>query len=191
MAGVSRGMTAAEKKAREASLPEEDCSCGHYAVSAAAFYDDGAHRGRSCLECYRTTERDRQRAYRNSKAAVPLKSANHPKPDKNSGPGPELAAARAVVRAAAAAKRLGVPGHVYLAGEEGNLVYVKIGHTYQTPPEARLAGGQTFNPRKLVMLAKKPGTPEDEKALHAKYIRYNVLGEWFAFTPEMMKEFTQ
>lgn len=122
-----------------------------------------------------------------------LKSANHPKPQRTEAD-PEVAAARAVLSAADEAKREGRKGHVYLVCEENtNLIggYVKIGHTYQEPPQARLNGGQTFNPRKLVMLYAIPGTPEDERKLHAKFIHLNKLGEWFHFAPEILKEFTQ
>lgn len=122
-----------------------------------------------------------------------LKSANHPKPVRGEVD-PDLAAANAVISAAVEAQRSGRSGYVYLVCEENtNLIggFVKIGHTYQEPPQARLNGGQTFNPRKLIMLYAIPGTPEDERRLHQKYIHLNKLGEWFFFAPEILKEFTE
>lgn len=120
-----------------------------------------------------------------------LKTANHPKPVRApSNPSdPELKEARAVLRAAAQARSEERKGYVYLVGESDSPQFLKIGHTYQEPPEARLNGLQTGNPRKLVMWAFMEGTPEDEARLHAKYEKYNVLGEWFHTSAMLMHEF--
>lgn len=90
----------------------------------------------------------------------------------------------------ARAQRQGKQGYVYLIWEgkaNGGLRYGKVG--YSTNPEARVAELQTGNPRTLVLLYKKPGTPEDEAALHQKYMQNNVLQEWFYITKELILEF--
>ena len=93
-----------------------------------------------------------------------------------------------------------VPGTVYLIAErfetafpprDPSKVYiknfaVKIGHTKK---DDRIAGLQTGNPRPLVLLAERPGTKDDERALHAKFIGDNVLHEWFRPTLSVLLEF--
>lgn len=77
-------------------------------------------------------------------------------------------------------------GCVYLVGIEGDAP-VKIG--YSVDPEARLGEMQTGNPRPLKLLATLPGDLERERSLHARYIKHNLLGEWFYPTPELLSEF--
>jgi hypothetical protein len=133
--------------------------------------------------------------YINSGAVTPapqLKSAGHTKPVSSLPSSPEAIEARRVLREEAEARRAGRQGFVYLAIEVENVynaLFVKIGHTYLDPPEARLAGLQTGNPRQLHMIASRPGTEEDERRLHARYIDHNVLGEWFYARPGIMAEF--
>jgi hypothetical protein len=99
-----------------------------------------------------------------------------------------------------AAERIGSRGFVYLVAEEFPTAYpnrdgkpyiwqeaVKIG--WAVDPYERIKGLQTGNPRKLVLLAMKPGTLDDERALHAKHINVNVLQEWFRPTMAVLSEF--
>lgn len=76
-------------------------------------------------------------------------------------------------------------GRVYCIGMKGNGAAVKIGHSNDT----RLADLQTGNPWELKLLGTIPGTVEDERRLHAKYIKQNMVGEWFRPTPELLSEF--
>lgn len=89
----------------------------------------------------------------------------------------------------ARAQREGKQGFVYLIIEEhpgGALKFAKVG--YSTNPRARVAELQTGNPRPLRLHMMKPGTIEDEAAIHQKFIRENVLQEWFRITPELLFE---
>ncbi len=86
------------------------------------------------------------------------------------------------------AQRAGKQGYVYAITEEGCGEFVKLG--YSVNPAKRVAELQTGNPRKLVLLGFKKGTPADERALHAKYIKANVLQEWFKVEPSMSAEFS-
>ena len=82
----------------------------------------------------------------------------------------------------------GKQGYVYCIGEaEGVAPLVKIG--YSTNPEARVAELQTGNGRHLFLLGYFAGTIEDEKALHAKYIKDNTLAEWFRPSDALLGEF--
>lgn len=119
-----------------------------------------------------------------------LKSAEHNgKRAKRSVPS-DIEAARGMIRDYEAQVRGDVQGYVYLIAEVppgGGLHYVKIG--YSVNPEARVVELQTANPRTLKLLYAMPGTEADEKALHAKYIKQNVLQEWFIVSKEMLLEF--
>jgi len=81
-------------------------------------------------------------------------------------------------------------GYVYLIAEEGNTGMVKIGES-KDHPKYRLAGLQTGNPRKLVVLGviKTNDRKKLEKELHAKFVRSNILAEWFWMSTEIRKEF--
>jgi hypothetical protein len=85
-------------------------------------------------------------------------------------------------------------GWVYLVIEDPEWVLSlrsvgKIGWTSKSPPEARLNDYQAGNPRKLVMVGSIKGTKKREANLHAKYIRDNVLGEWFRLSDALLAEF--
>jgi hypothetical protein len=54
---------------------------------------------------------------------------------------------------------------------------IKIG--YSKKPAKRLAGLQTANPHKLILLGTIKGTPEDETTIHARFVEYRLAGEWF------------
>lgn len=120
--------------------------------------------------------------------AVKLKSAGHQTRVRRIHRDPEELAALGTLRDARA-QRAGVQGYVYLIVEDipgGALEYGKIG--YSTNPPKRAAELQTGNPRPLRLLLSKPGTEADEAALHQKYIRQNVLQEWFLITKELLLE---
>lgn len=88
------------------------------------------------------------------------------------------------------AQRQGKQGYVYLIIEVrpgGGLRYGKIG--YSTNPLARVGELQAGNPRPLALHLAKPGTEADERALHARYIDHNTVGEWFRITRELLLEF--
>lgn len=118
-----------------------------------------------------------------------LKSAGHDTTPRKPLPrDPEVQAALGVLRDARAQRR-GEQGYVYLIIEDlpgGAVIYGKIG--YSTNPRKRVAELQTGNPRPLRLLRMKPGTEADEAALHQKYIKHNVLQEWFHITKELLLE---
>jgi Meiotically up-regulated gene 113 len=117
--------------------------------------------------------------------ATPLKSAGHKGKRRRLSDDPEVAAALGVLRDARG-QRQGNQGYVYCI-TDGE--YIKIG--YSTKPEARLAELQTGNARKLSLVGSKPGTVEDEAALHQKYIEHNVLQEWFRLDAAILSEFNR
>lgn len=146
--------------------------------------------------------------YMNGQQATPapvLKSAGHkqkqPKRSKPFSKQQELDRARKKVRELEALKREGSQGFLYLIGMEYPTAFpprdpgrvniwpsaVKVG--WSENPEARIATLQTGNPIKLVLCATKPGTLEDERALHAKYLHVNILQEWFRPTLPLLLEF--
>lgn len=77
--------------------------------------------------------------------------------------------------------------YVYCLGMVGCPDAVKIGIT--DDPAARPGELQIGNPWELRVLGVKQGTVEDERALHAKYIQQNMVGEWFRPTKELLSEF--
>lgn len=123
-----------------------------------------------------------------ARKSAALKTANHPKAVKLPVT-PAVQVALDILRDARA--KVSDQGTVYLVAEGPLklLPAVKIGWTSKTPPAARLGDYQAGNPRKLHMLATRPGTKTDEAALHAKYIDDNVLGEWFRPTSALLSEF--
>jgi hypothetical protein len=54
---------------------------------------------------------------------------------------------------------------------------IKIG--YSATPKKRLAGLQTGNAHKLVLLGSVPGKPDEEQAFHGKFAQHRLEGEWF------------
>jgi len=57
---------------------------------------------------------------------------------------------------------------------------VKIGFTGRRVKN-RMAEGQTFVPKELIVLAEAYGTKEDEARLHHLFRFYRVRGEWFSY----------
>lgn len=117
-------------------------------------------------------------------AVAALKSAGHTYQNIYAkASDPEVEAALGVLRDAAA-QRKGRPGFVYLISD--GTAY-KIG--YSVNPEKRVAELQTGNPRLLRLVKKMSGTEADEKALHQKFIQYNLLQEWFRPMSEILAAF--
>jgi hypothetical protein len=117
--------------------------------------------------------------------AVSLKSAGHNYSLERDDKDPEVVAAYGIIRDAKAQKA-GKQGFIYLIREK-TTKFGKIG--YSVNPEKRIAEIQTGNPRQLELVGKVKGKPADELAMHAKYIKQNVLQEWFRVTDELEKEF--
>lgn len=127
----------------------------------------------------------------NPQAQVPqLRSAGHTTKRGRQAVPQEVKDARAVI--AAHARDTSDPsGYVYLIGELAkHCSFVKIGES-RDDPSHRLAELQTGNPRLLVLLGKiKTGDRRAlEAKLHARFIKHNVLGEWFINRPEIRKAF--
>jgi hypothetical protein len=75
----------------------------------------------------------------------------------------------------------GETGLVYVVGF-GN--YVKIGFTGRNLNK-RLSQLRTGAPEPVVVYGVVPGTRADEKAMHAKFQRHRLQGEWFKKTKSM------
>lgn len=74
-----------------------------------------------------------------------------------------------------AAPFLGVEGNIYFVGYGA---YVKIGYT-RGDVAKRVRGLNTATPETIVIFAIVRGTPEDERALHARFTTLRLRGEWF------------
>jgi hypothetical protein len=61
---------------------------------------------------------------------------------------------------------------------------IKIGLTDDV--RARMAQLQTGNPFKLKLLGFFIGSVHDERALHTRFARWRLEGEWFVVTPELL-----
>ncbi len=78
--------------------------------------------------------------------------------------------------------RLKPPSQVYfIKGGEA----VKIGRS--TKPYERVTGLATSNHQKLELLATTPGGAAEEKALHKRFAKHHIKGEWFRYCPEIAK----
>jgi hypothetical protein len=51
---------------------------------------------------------------------------------------------------------------------------------------SRVKGGQSMNPRELVLIGSVPGDRQLEVGLHRKFRHLHVRGEWFEATPELL-----
>jgi len=69
-------------------------------------------------------------------------------------------------------------GILYLIHATGTSLY-KIG--FSTNTANRLKALQAASASKLVLLAERPGTVQDERKLHNKLYRFRQHGEWFKF----------
>lgn len=63
---------------------------------------------------------------------------------------------------------------------------LKIGYT-GGKVDKRLRALQTGSPAKLMLVAAKPGTRDDEAALHAHFAGNCAHGEWFEMTEELFE----
>lgn len=122
--------------------------------------------------------------------APKLNTASHPRRKKHKMTKAEAEAWRKFQeeRAKRKAKEAPPAEHIYLIAETGCSDAVKVGHSSDT----RIADLQTGNPRELRLLAKLPGSRDDEQALHARFIHLHedwMRGEWFRPTPELLSVF--
>lgn len=151
--------------------------------SSKTFYDP-----RDAAQAYCDYINGQQRPQR----PVKLNQPGHAKRDQQMVTDPEVADALGVLRDHRAQKA-GRPGFIYCMTEADwashpiTAFAVKVG--YSTNPKARVGELQTGNPRELVLLAYRPGTKPDEAALHAKYIKDNMVGEWFKPSIALLAEF--
>lgn len=67
------------------------------------------------------------------------------------------------------------------AGADGP---IKIGYTKERI-QGRLNNMQVGNPAKMRLLGTAAGDKEDEKALHGKFHKHRIRGEWFDPAPEI------
>lgn len=192
---VSERRTSAELKTFEAALPKAMRGCGHVGVLPADYYSERHQGGQDvCLECYREQERDRQRKYREGVTPATLKGAGHaPAPDDGKITRlkhPKRQEAMRLLREARADEKETAAGYVYCIGEEGHDFAVKIGKS-AAHPQSRLAGLQTGNPRKLVLLGfiKSKDRHKAEARLHKRFIKANILQEWFRPEPALFSFF--
>lgn len=69
---------------------------------------------------------------------------------------------------------------------------VKIGYSGTLRGiEGRLASLQTGSPYPVRLIARTPGTPLLERALHKKFGQHRLRGEWFVPCPELLTELAQ
>jgi hypothetical protein len=73
-------------------------------------------------------------------------------------------------------------GRIYFVRPNGKGP-VKIG--YATNVNGRLKGLQTSHHRRLVMVGLIAGTHAEEQALHKRFRKYRLEGEWFAYKDEL------
>lgn len=66
-------------------------------------------------------------------------------------------------------------GFVYFVREENGPIKIGWGQN----PQRRMAGMQTGNPRRLVLLGCMPATRKEERQLHARFADLRLAGEWF------------
>lgn len=126
-----------------------------------------------------------------SPAATPrttLNKAKHPvTKGKKKTLHPKRAEAYRLLREADADESKDSSGYLY-AISDGSAV--KLGKS-AAHPSTRLAALQTGNPRrlKLIGLKKVNNRHTAEAAMHAKYIKNNILGEWFELNSWMAMDF--
>lgn len=71
-------------------------------------------------------------------------------------------------------------GWIYFIGtHDSEVPWVKIGYT-SGDPYVRRQMLQTGCPLALDVLVYAPGTPQDERTLHARFAAFQGQGEWFA-----------
>lgn len=75
-------------------------------------------------------------------------------------------------------------GYVYFMKAVGQAGPIKIGHS--TFPPARLAVYQTWNPVDLEIVSQFSGPLSLEKAIHERFARWHIRGEWFEAVDELV-----
>lgn len=68
--------------------------------------------------------------------------------------------------------------------QQGTTGPIKIGHSLD--PASRLASLQTAHHERLRILFTEPGGRDDEAALHERFARCRISGEWFEPTEEVL-----
>lgn len=75
--------------------------------------------------------------------------------------------------------------YVYFIQCNGDKGPIKIGIARDVP--SRLAHLRIANPYPLVVLATRPGTAKDEHALHRRFQKLRIQGEWFRPGPALVQ----
>ena len=75
-------------------------------------------------------------------------------------------------------------GYVYFVKPVGQAGPIKIGHS--TYPPARLNTLQTWSPVELELVSSFQGSLATEKAVHERFAKWQVRGEWFEPVPELV-----
>jgi hypothetical protein len=83
------------------------------------------------------------------------------------------------VRKIARANRVVAPRSVYFVQSGSKDGPIKIG--VATNVQARLSGLQTSSHAKLTLIGTVPGGEDVERKMHARFRKYHINGEWFAF----------
>lgn len=76
-------------------------------------------------------------------------------------------------------------GFVYFIKPVGQAGPIKVGHSI-FPPD-RLGALQTWSPVDLELISQFPGSFEIERAIHERFARWQVRGEWFEPVDELVK----
>ena len=77
-------------------------------------------------------------------------------------------------------------GTIYFIQAGGITGPIKIGYT-KNQANVRKKCAQTYNHLALELLADTAGTQPEEKALHGRFRRYRIRGEWFNPAPPIME----
>ncbi len=64
---------------------------------------------------------------------------------------------------------------------------IKIGFTGAATARSRVRAAQTYHDVELEVLAEGPGSEATDRALRARFAPWQLRGEWFAPTPELME----
>ncbi len=128
-------------------------------------------------------------ALRGGEVPIRLKKANHaPAPARpHTVTHPKRTEAYRLLREAMADEQYTAEGYVYLISD--GTAY-KIGQS-ALHPQTRLKGLQTGNPRLLTLVNYREVSDRhaEEARLHVKFIKHNLLGEWFKPSTDIYREF--
>jgi hypothetical protein len=125
---------------------------------------------------------DHVRHYSNEAAAAAIRAdgvqASASQVHKLLGPSRRLAG-NPKVRKIAKGNRIAAPRSVYFVQSGSKGGPIKIG--VATNVQARLSGLQTSSHAKLTLIGIIPGGEDVERKMHARFRKYHINGEWFAF----------